>query len=608
MITILKRPIGFKLSGSVLDATATNDSGEVLITTLFSHGLSTGEYVYIQSNIASYNGGKYVTVLSGTTFKIGDNPYYITEYVQNADLTYQKSIYTNGVTAVHNPIVYEIESTLSPTNTEEDSYVPAVVDSHSNENGYTKLTLSGNLSDATALAWIMIDGVAYQIVTAISDSIVVINHAYDATDTFEGPVVKYYNNYCINVIVNCGLIWYHTWVDKKPFEAAATLRLKPDANNRVKFSISDIVRSYITTRNKLDLDTLPNNIDFMTLFYLSYYESWDESNGTEITTHNEQGVSEINDFFGMAINAQMPFKSVSGSNMAEYLSGSDNAYLAKWLALQPTMTWIAGRFMDLSFIMVHSRTDVVILVNGELYLTIPDPSIGVIRVPLQFDTAGEYCVQAIKPANPGSPEVTNDITGDVPAVSEWYNLSRGYTPWTIDVQPDAVLQYTGLGIEQTDYLTFDFPFVAGRQYELTLRFAVGYSGTGHSNPRGYSIHVMNDAGVILMTSSGVYPSSPGGFFTATITFTANPDCKKIGTYFSAGIFTSIGTPIRTFTFDGVPTTDYVLIETIPAEPPTAELTLTEPYCITVVDECDNTIVPTMDDARLLEDGDFRLLE
>lgn len=609
MITIIQRPLGFKLSGSgFANATITNSGGNALVTAPFTHALVTGNYVFIRSNFSSYSGGKYVTVVSPTTYLIGDDAFSFVPYIQDADIQYDKSIYTNNVIAVHNPIVYEMESTLFPTNTEEDDYVPAVVDSHSNANGYTRLILSGNLSDATALSWIQIGGVKYQIITAESDSIVVINHAYDASDSFDGPVTKYYNNYCINVVVKCGFYWYHRWYDQKPFTYAATLKFTPDSNNRIKFSISEIVKSFITTRNKLDLDTLPNNIDFATLFYIVYYESWDESDDTEITTHNETQISDYNEYYGMAVNAKMPFKSQAGAFMSDYISGSDNAYLAKWLVLQDTMVWIVGKFMDLSFIMVHSETDAQILVNGELYATYENVSIGVIRVALQFDTAGQYCVQAIKPASGGSPETVNDVTGDVPAVADWYNISRGFTPWTIDVQPDVALAYTGLGIEQSDYLAFDFPFVPGREYQLTIRFAVGYSGSGHSNPRGYVIHVMDDAGVIQFGSSGTYLSSPGGFFNVTITFTANPNCTKVGTYFNAGIFTSIGTPIRTFTFDGVPTTDYELIETTPAQAPTAQLTLTEPYCITVVEECDDTIVPVVDDIRLLEDGSYRLLE
>lgn len=607
MITILKRPLGFKLSDSgFADATITDSAGDALVTTAFNHNLITGNYVYIQSNYESYNGGKYVTVVSPTTYRIGDDAFSFVAYVQDADIEYDKSIYTNNVVAVHNPIVYEMESSLFPYNTEEEDYVPAIVASHTNANGYTRLILSGNLSDATALTWIQIAGIKYQIISVESDSIVVINHAYNVMDEFDGPVTKYYNNYCVHVLINCGFLYTHRWVDYKPFRTVAELKLIPDDDNRLKFSISEIVRSMITTRNKLDLDTLPNNIDFATLFYAVYYESWDDVVAGEIVTHNEPAISDFSEYYGMAVNAQMPFKSRAGSFMSDYIA--NGGYLANWLVLQDRMTYLAGRFFDLSFIMVHSEADATILVNGELYATYPNVSIGVIRVALQFDTPGEYCVQAIKAASGGSPEVTNDITADVPVVGEWYNISRGYTPWTIDVQPDAALAYTGIGIEQTDYLAFDFNFVPGRAYDLTIRFNVGYSGSGHSNPRGWFIHILSTANVIQFSASGIYLSSPGGFFDVSISFVANADCKRVGTYFNAGIFTSIGTPIRSFTFDGVPSTDYELIETTPAVAPTTALTLTRPYCITIVDECDNTIVP--DDIRLLESGDedFRLLE
>jgi hypothetical protein len=54
----------------------------------------------------------------------------------------------------------------------------------------------------------------------------------------------------------------------KPIAKVTTLKFTPDDDGNAKFSISEIVRSYLITRNKLDLNTLPNNTDFSTSFYI----------------------------------------------------------------------------------------------------------------------------------------------------------------------------------------------------------------------------------------------------------------------------------------------------------------------------------------------------
>lgn len=255
-VTVIYRPIGYKLADAELDASISNFGGEALVTTTFAHGLSNGDYVFIQSNIGSYNGYKYVYALSPSTFKFFDSPELnAVLYVQDAEITYQASVLEHGVQAVHNPIVYDLRSNLYPVNEPEEAYTPTTVSSHADDKGYTKLILSGNLSDATPLAWITINDENYQIISVVSDSIVTINHAYNASDTFPGPVVKYYNNYRINVDVYAGFALGHPWRDNKPYQLMATISFIPDSNGRVKFSIADLVRSYIFTRNNLTLDT-----------------------------------------------------------------------------------------------------------------------------------------------------------------------------------------------------------------------------------------------------------------------------------------------------------------------------------------------------------------
>lgn len=605
MITVISRPYGHKL-GPAVQGTVSDFSGKALITTLFSHGLVQGDWVYIESTIDAYNGYMKVADHSATQFTFTpDTLANQVDYYSSVTLEYSASVLDHGVNAVHNPIVYELASDIFPYNSIDEQYFPATVSSTENDNGYTKLILSGNILSETAfideLMWITIgDAGPYQILTKISDSIYVINLAYDSDNDFPGPVVRYLYNYCIHVDVYCGFGSSHPWHDYKPYELACSLKFTPPEGNSVKFSIAEAVKGYMNTRNKPDLSTLPNNLDFGCGFYIVYYESYDNVEDGEIVTYESERTSDQSEFEGLAINAMMPFKSMDAGAMSDYVDF--DVYLADWLVLQDTMTWIVGLFMDLSFINIHEDTDILILINGELSQTLDNPGVGVLRIPLTFETAGEYCVQAWVPSNPGSPEVTNDITADIPLKGEWYSLSTavGQVAWTIDAQPDVHLTGGTPGAPKTsEYLTFDYDFVSGRQYTISIRLGASTAGTP-LNPRSTRLSVFDASNAELAYGTGIVTT--GSYEWTTVNFTAPDGAVK------AGIRINSGSSDRTVVWEGDPTTDVVVTEVTPEVPATDAAQITESFCITVVDECDNTIVPGMDDIRLLEDGDFRLLE
>jgi len=242
MLTVIKQPLGHKLTDAELDASVTSSSGEALFTTLFAHGLVDGQYVYIQSDIESYNGFKYVDQTAYNSFKIRNSPNSsAVAYRQNVDAVYKISVLEHGWQCVHLPIVYELESSIYPTNqTEEDyAYPSRVVVSQSDNDGYTQLELNSALPDPVALGWIKLVGTgplagAYQIIEVLQDWSIVIDLAYSSSNSFGGyNVVTYYNNYCANINIYAGLPAGHRWEDEKEYELAATLQLIPDENNKV---------------------------------------------------------------------------------------------------------------------------------------------------------------------------------------------------------------------------------------------------------------------------------------------------------------------------------------------------------------------------------------
>jgi hypothetical protein len=579
MLSVIKTPVGHKLTDAELDATVTDSSGEALFTTAFAHGLTDGDYVYIQSNIESYNGFKYVDQTAYNTFKIQNTETSAAvAYKQDADVVYKISVLQHGFQCVHLPIVYELESDLYPFNSDEEAYTPRNVVSQSEQEGYTKLQLSTALNEPDALNWIEIVGTGplagvYQITEKLQPWEVVIDLAYSASNSFTGyTIVTYYNNYCVNVRVYAGLPVGHRWEDEKPYELAATLQLVPDDNNHILFSINEILRGFINLRNNLTLDTLPNNIDFITSFYITYWESYDISDGTEITTF--EGDETIDGFEGIAVNAKLPFKTETISHLSDYLN--EDAYLAQWLTIQTSPIAIVGRFFDLSFLLQISGVNVEITQNGVVIQTIVNPGLGVIRVPLEFDTAGEYCIQAGTVAVPPSTVV------DFPTFASWTNSGAG-TNWTTGATPSITVPATS-----SAYLKVDYAFQEGYTYEITIEYTKTYN-SGSSNPRTITLFALDGSNNVIYSQSASTPVSPGGTGSVTLSFVASILTT------AAAVNVNDGSNVD-FELDSL---------TVTAE--IDGITITEEICITALEECDDTIIED-DNIRLLEDGDFRILE
>lgn len=576
MITVISRPLGHKLTDAELAATVTTSSGEALFNTLFAHGLQTGDYVYVESNIESYNGYKYVIGVSYNGFKLKDSEGgdYV-PFKQAVDVSYRISVLAHGWLAVNNPIVYELSSDLWPNNIAEEAYTPVTIVSQQNVEGYTQLNLSTGISGLTELNFIELVGTGslagpYQIVTVVQPWAIIINLAYSASNDFSGyQVVNYYNNYCINVEIWVGLDTNHPWYSEKPYELAATLRFTPDGDGHAKFSISDIVKGYIETRNNLTLDTLPNNLDFWTGFYIKYYETYDDSDGEEITTQTGTMFSDKISFEGHAVNADMAFKSLYISHMSEYIN--EDTYYAKWLILQTNPVVIVGYYFDLSFLNTLADRDILIHLNGEV-TRIENPGIGVLRVPIEPLTAGQLCVTAYSDVS------TQEVPAEELNLSSMSNSITG-NPWVLGTQPSNDNPTLGTAVLKVAKLT----------------------SNGASLKVNYTITVSNWVDLILYFSLMTTPNtlndnqtiSPAGngIFTGSVTIVATDDRNYFGIY-GLGNFEIA---INSISF-GDPTT---------VEVPGVQIT--EQLCLTVLEECDDTIVGD-DDIRLTEDGDFRILE
>lgn len=605
-VQLIKNPIGHKLGDSTIESVIIDDgTGDALVYTGFAHALNDADYIYIESNLDTYNGYKYVDSISYDTFKIKNSANsYNVEFVQNADVSYRVSVLNHGWQCVHLPIVYELESDISPNNVAEEAYTPTTIISQSEEGGLTRLALSVGISDPTELTYIKLLGTndlegVYQIVTVYEAWNIVIDLPYDSTNSFSGlQVIKYYNNYAINVRIWAGLSSDHRWNATLPYEIAATLQLIPDDNNRVKFSISEVLRSYIKVRNNLTLDTLPNNLDFMVSFYIQYFESYDQSDGTTITTL--EGTPTTDDFTGYAVNAKLPFKSESISHLSDYVN--EDVYLAQWLTLQTRPIGIVDRFFDLSFINQFNGVDILVdfakslegVVTDTEVLTITNPGQGVLRVPFTPESGfDEYCIQARTSGTPSSGGVSSSMS--IPALSTWSTRSTSPTlyDWTTGAAPVVNLPGTGLfGVKDSEILYVAFAFISGYTYAVTINYT-RVVNSGSANPRTLYIQAYDASYNVLQSENEVMGVGAG---SGTLTFVSTGLETQIGVYGTSGANIDI-------TINSVSGT-----QTTPVIPAVPAQFITERICMDILEECDSTFIDTPDDVRLTEDGDFRILE
>lgn len=334
-VTIEKRPVGVVLGDAVSAVINSDYSSAFATVNSTAHGLSDGQYVYVKSNVENYNGFWKIEVTNSNEFLLIDNPYVA--WIVDANVTYYPQVTTHGWSCVHLPIVYELSNTRYPINTVDTA---RTISSISNDLGYLNLNLSGSLGTFNELAFVKISNApdsnlngVYQVIDKISTSDVTVNLAYTAapnTGIVGATVQLYYANYNVLVRIYAGLNSSHEWSDQKPYALAATLQFIPDSSNRIKFSVSEILKAFVNTENNLTLATLPNNIDAFTQFYIEVAEQYDTSNGYTVTTLTSGYASDQLAFEGYAVNAMLAFKNVHSGYLSDYIM---NHATAKFLTL-----------------------------------------------------------------------------------------------------------------------------------------------------------------------------------------------------------------------------------------------------------------------------------
>lgn len=528
-VSVLTRPKGYTLSGSEVSVGLFWDTTSVyLFATNHAVGRATGDIVYIKSEIENYNGFKLIEKVSDNSFRIKElTGSYITFHpdstanVTFGDCTYYATVAHNW-NAVHLPIVYQLSNTLWPTNSAD---TVRDISSVADASGYCAIVAAADIKttgSAAALEFVKITGCddenlngVWQIIAYTNDTTFTISLPYSSdadTDlTTNGSIQYYYNNYHIKAQVWGGLNNGHVYYAQEPYELLATLDLIPDENNRVKFSISEILKDNIAIKNNLLLGTLPNNLDAWTGFFIKYAEVYDDSNGTDLEQITATYTSDLSNFEGKAVNAKLPFKNVYSGAMSEYASENDDQ---KFLSVFTRPTLFSGKYFDLSFIWDGVQRTVFQLewyVSGVLQTT------SVVKDVDNFYT-GVYRVQISDGHDCEYDRVDVTVKKELVQLLEVFeNVAGSDTDWTEGAAPSVSLS----GASQSDTLFADMTGSLPTSTVVTLYYDITVSGgpfTGLtatlSLTQASGLIIRGDETIVLASGSNV------GSVQITITGTA----------------------------------------------------------------------------------------
>lgn len=618
MVTVVSRPIGNKLGTEVFNGAITNASGDALITryvgtTATPHGLITGDYVYLESDIESYNGFFDIEVITPETYKIYQDGELVS-YKQYNQLFYYASELIHGWQCVHLPIVYKLHSDLLPNTVDTITIIGAEYES----SPYMNFSLPDSLGfQALDYGLFKSDtddpGTPYQILSVVSigggNSVITINKAQGSSGLYSFQ--KYYNNYYVLVNVYAGLPSGHHWESEKPYELAGTLKFIPDSNGDVMFSVSELLKGYITTRNNLQLDTLPNNIDFWTSFYIEYTEGYDTSNGTVVTSFVDELTSDQEEFEGQAVNAMLPFKNIYSGWMSEYVGSEESP--GRWLTTEDVPLIVDGYYFDLSFIRPVGLVGLLTLrksfySNGELMDTqtepIPDYSEGIYRIEIKNDCQLFPVITGITSIIDNS-EFQSSISG-------WTNFNATTDLWHWNNSPPYFGTGKGYAIRTQESDDANAKFGQDKiiypGQKLTIKGEFG----SIEDLQNYTMKVYLRESLIS-TLIGTYSfyldqgiSQYTMSFEDTITVpptTFDPNYQRIFFQIEGGM--APGNVVYVNYFDaliGEPVTEYVKADYVDI----TVVSVTDTIRCNLVCDCKNTFLN--DDLRLLETGGVRELE
>jgi hypothetical protein len=236
------------------------------------------------------------------------------------DYAYYNSRWVSG----HLPVQYKILNTKFPENTDDDvDNICTVTD----VNGFAEINLCGTYETYVALEYIKIEGSSvdsyngvWKILEVVNATTLIISAAYDGAAT--ATVQRYYNNYFNSVKVYAGIPQYHQFESEDPMSLIATLSIEPNVSNISIADISGLVKAKLNCDNDLDQISGANDLNAWTGFYIEYAESYEVSDGSEVTQYTSSYTTDDNPGCTdsqLIINGNFP------SNINNWSNGSNGA-------------------------------------------------------------------------------------------------------------------------------------------------------------------------------------------------------------------------------------------------------------------------------------------
>jgi hypothetical protein len=359
------RPQSIIVDTSTSFVATTSDAAGYSLISYTGHGLATDDIIFISSDYSYYNGFWYVRIVDPDSFYILTNTLTTQlplEYPGiNQSVRFYKESSSHNFSSVHLPIIYKLKSNLFPTNSADTA---RTVNSFSNDNGYTRLNLSGDIK-ATGNAQVLefvkltVDGVEgiYQIINWFSDTSITIDLGYDGGITF-GNCQYYYSNYSAKIRIYAGITGTGSVI--KPSELITEIEAVPDAASIVTININEYLKNKISLlKNDPAQATMPKDIDSFCEFYIEYTESYDQSiDGYTLGTFT--GNYTTDSITGVAVNSKLPFKNRYSGYMSEYLGAS-----RKFLTTMDAPVLFVGNYFDIAFLKNDTE---YLIIKRERYL------------------------------------------------------------------------------------------------------------------------------------------------------------------------------------------------------------------------------------------------
>jgi len=420
-LNIAQRPQGVVLSTTPLSATITNSSGDALVT-YTSHGLSSGDKIFITSDYSYYNGFWEAVYIGVNTFKLRRFTYDTSLlYVVDASITYYETQSTHYFSSVHLPIVYRLQSTLWPTNQVDTARTMTVT----NSAGYCAITASGDIKatgSAQELEYVKITTVAgtydgvYKIIDYSSDTSFTIDLEYSAAaetslELGTSTIQYYYSNYHAKIRIYAGITG--TGAVIKPVELITEVEAVPDSDSIITLNINEFLKSKVDILlNDPAVVTMPRDINAFCEFYITYAESYDitlggYTLGTYISSYTDDSAT-----VGYAVNSKLPFKNRYSGFMSEYLGNA-----RKFLTMFTEPVLFVGDYYDIGFLnedlpLIYLRRQRYL--NGSLvgtsYDQVTDYNEGVYRMHISQELTEDRVDVSLVANNTGSFPVTATVT------------------------------------------------------------------------------------------------------------------------------------------------------------------------------------------------------